>query len=1146
MISVMNEREIDRDSSSAAAAANISFFAVENPQEEPRDREVMIDLDPDEEKPKIDPSLSPESDNEVVEIEMDKSGVLESKPDVGFEVSRVSHEGSFSDGSLSYYDSRVSYDPEGAWMHGFRIGDMVWGKVKSHPWWPGHIFNEAFASSSVRRTKREGHVLVAFFGDSSYGWFDPAELIPFGPNFLEKSKQTASRNFLKAVEEAADEAGRRGALSVACCCRKPSNFHPAGVAGYFFVDVAGFEPAGIYSDKQIKSARDKFEPKEVVSFVHSLALAPRSSEDRDIDFFRSKAMMLAYRKAVYEEFDETYAQAFGMAPVRPSPNEKATMDQLFAQQRAIPFSGQLVIAEALGVRKSVVIRPTTKFAKLPSSSSPSASSSKKNKYVLKRREEPGRPTAAAEPISYNGHPRPSLPDLHPSPMGAAPAPTLYYPAPSQSIFFGDAGNDYVLQKRAPMAPTAPTAMPQQQFVEESKAVGVGGAMVVSEQRATDRAFQLPAYPSVFDDWKPSRVVEAGMDSKDSVGVGLPMPARDRNVVDGVVKKPKIPKRQREDGSETGDVVKKKKKKKLLDPMSTKNQLVVSKIEERRKRLAAKYESLKREGEAATVSSAAQLPKLDLSSLNVELPQVLTDLQELALDPFHGNDRNAPLIVRNVLLKFRSLVYQKSLVLPPASEPDTAEPRPSKLLAGRPRQEPVAGITEVASGKIVRDQREHPAAIKPLKPKLKPEDPTKGGRKRGPSDRQEEMIAKKVKTMNKLKALSSEKKAGVSQKVPEGEQRDQKDTASTTMEASTQASAQAPAATKPNNKVESVKKHEPPPPPKTPCPTALVMKFPPRTTLPSVASLKARFARFGQLDLSGTRVYWKSHTCKVIFKFKSDAQIALSYVRNNDLFGQIKVQYHLREIDETGSEVPSDPVQQRLESRVADAPSFRPGSGSSAGVGISVGQSRPTSYQQQQRPPLTQPKSILKKPVDDVGTTSSNAAKEAPRVKFLLGSSDESKAEAPLATAGNGNGSNGADGRSSMDPLISKNTRSVSFGPPPVPPLSRPTPSQPSRVFDPQHIPLPPPLDRPMLQPRFGDGLLPTPPPRVGDRSEVRRPAASQFSQRQMQQNDQFGDLEGSYKPKVDISKQMMSLLMRCSDIVTSVKNSLGYVPYHPL
>jgi DNA (cytosine-5)-methyltransferase 3A len=71
--------------------------------------------------------------------------------------------------------------------YGFEVGDLVWGKVKSHPWWLGHIFNEAFASSQVRWTRREGHALVAFFGDRSYGWFDPTKLILFDPHFAEKS-----------------------------------------------------------------------------------------------------------------------------------------------------------------------------------------------------------------------------------------------------------------------------------------------------------------------------------------------------------------------------------------------------------------------------------------------------------------------------------------------------------------------------------------------------------------------------------------------------------------------------------------------------------------------------------------------------------------------------------------------------------------------------------------------------------------------------------------------------------------------------------------------------------------------------------------------------------------------------------------------
>ncbi|XP_042516687.1 uncharacterized protein LOC122090974 [Macadamia integrifolia] len=210
---------------------------------------------------------------------------------------------------------------------GFNIGDMVWGKVKSHPMWPGQIYNDAFASPSVRRSKREDHILVAFFGDSSYGWFDPADLVPFESHYAEKSRQTNSRNFLRAVEEAVDEASRRKALGLSCYCRSPFNFRPTNVKGYFAVNVAGYEPGGVYSVKQIKMARDNFQPAAMLSFVLQMALTPRSSEHKGIYWIKDKATVLAYRKAVYEEYDETYAQAFGYQTSRPSRDSMGVLDQ---------------------------------------------------------------------------------------------------------------------------------------------------------------------------------------------------------------------------------------------------------------------------------------------------------------------------------------------------------------------------------------------------------------------------------------------------------------------------------------------------------------------------------------------------------------------------------------------------------------------------------------------------------------------------------------------------------------------------------------------------------------------------------------------------------------------------------------------------
>lgn len=239
------------------------------------------------------------------------------KKKVKSEQKKVKHAVEDYDSILSEFDqfaAKGGGEPVG---YGYEIGDMVWGKVKSHPWWPGHIYNEAFASPSVKRSKREGHVLVAFFGDSSYGWFNLAELVPFEENFAEKSRQTTARAFVAAVDEALDELSRRQCLGLSCRCRNEFNFWPSSVKDYLVVDVGDYEP-GVYSLSQINKSRESFRPKETLSFVQQLALSPKTDQCRTVEFVKKKAIVLACRKALFEEFDETYAQAFGTEPVRPS------------------------------------------------------------------------------------------------------------------------------------------------------------------------------------------------------------------------------------------------------------------------------------------------------------------------------------------------------------------------------------------------------------------------------------------------------------------------------------------------------------------------------------------------------------------------------------------------------------------------------------------------------------------------------------------------------------------------------------------------------------------------------------------------------------------------------------------------------------
>ncbi|GAB2284218.1 hypothetical protein Dimus_018684 [Dionaea muscipula] len=100
----------------------------------------------------------------------------------------------------------------------FCIGDFVWGKIKSHPWWPGRIFDSSDASEYALAYKHERRVLVGHFGDHSFTWCNLDQLKPFVENFEELSRKSSLRAFVNAVEAALDEFGRLMELEMTCPC----------------------------------------------------------------------------------------------------------------------------------------------------------------------------------------------------------------------------------------------------------------------------------------------------------------------------------------------------------------------------------------------------------------------------------------------------------------------------------------------------------------------------------------------------------------------------------------------------------------------------------------------------------------------------------------------------------------------------------------------------------------------------------------------------------------------------------------------------------------------------------------------------------------------------------------------------------------
>ncbi|CAH1430511.1 unnamed protein product [Lactuca virosa] len=190
--------------------------------------------------------------------------------------------------SVSFHQSCYFHPPENEGE--FSASDLVWGKVRSHPWWPGQIFDSSDASDKAMKYHKKDRFLVGYFGDRTFAWNDSTVLKPFRAKFSQIEKHTNSEAFNNALHCALEEVSRRVELGLACSCT------PHDI--YKKIECQIVENAGIKKESSKRHGMDKtalvtsFEPDKLIDYVRLLAKSPYDENDK-MDLVMAKAQLLS-------------------------------------------------------------------------------------------------------------------------------------------------------------------------------------------------------------------------------------------------------------------------------------------------------------------------------------------------------------------------------------------------------------------------------------------------------------------------------------------------------------------------------------------------------------------------------------------------------------------------------------------------------------------------------------------------------------------------------------------------------------------------------------------------------------------------------------------------------------------------------------
>jgi len=176
----------------------------------------------------------------------------------------------------------------------FALSDMVWGKVRSHPWWPGQIFDPSDASERAKKHYKKDCYFVAYFGDRTFAWNEASKLRHFRAHFSTIEEQRSrSESFQNAINDALDEVSRRVEYGLACSCIPKDT--------YDMIKSQTVENTGVQQEISITHGvdeslnADSFSPLNLIEYVKTLSEFPTAGFDR-LELVTAKAQLLAFNR----------------------------------------------------------------------------------------------------------------------------------------------------------------------------------------------------------------------------------------------------------------------------------------------------------------------------------------------------------------------------------------------------------------------------------------------------------------------------------------------------------------------------------------------------------------------------------------------------------------------------------------------------------------------------------------------------------------------------------------------------------------------------------------------------------------------------------------------------------------------------------